>query len=126
MKLCECGCGDPAPIAKRADKRRKAVKGKPSRFISGHNLSSGLDHHNWKGGRCVTKYGYQQIKGVKVDYEFLSKEEQKEIKRTIRTGVYANRVLKDFTDQVSSHADQNLILLKCLDQDKIDRGMKND
>ena len=55
-----------------------------------------------------------------MDYDFLSKDEQKEIKKTIRTGVDANRILKDFTDQVSSHADQNLILLKNLDQDKTD------
>ncbi len=36
-KLCECGCGQPAPIAKHTDKRRGHIAGQPCRFISGHN-----------------------------------------------------------------------------------------
>lgn len=37
IKLCECGCGQPAPIAKTNDKARGWFKGQPIRFISGHN-----------------------------------------------------------------------------------------
>lgn len=37
-KLCECGCGQPAPIAKGTSKRRGAVRGQPQRFIHGHGL----------------------------------------------------------------------------------------
>jgi len=37
-KLCECGCGHPAPIAKETSKKRGAVKGQPQRFIHGHGL----------------------------------------------------------------------------------------
>ena len=37
---CQCGCGNLAPIATRTDKRWGAVKGKPRRFISGHNRLS--------------------------------------------------------------------------------------
>lgn len=37
IKLCECGCGNPAPIAKRNNKGRGYVKGQPIRFINGHN-----------------------------------------------------------------------------------------
>jgi hypothetical protein len=36
MKKCECGCGQPAPIAKKT--RRGYVKGEPMRFIQGHHL----------------------------------------------------------------------------------------
>jgi hypothetical protein len=36
-KLCECGCGQPAPIAKTTDPKRGYVKGQPTRFIVGHN-----------------------------------------------------------------------------------------
>jgi len=36
MKLCECGCGLPAPIAKMTDAKRGYVKGQPRRFIHGH------------------------------------------------------------------------------------------
>jgi hypothetical protein len=36
MKLCECGCGQPAPIATTNDRARGWVKGQPKLFISGH------------------------------------------------------------------------------------------
>ncbi len=35
-KLCECGCGEPAPIAKMTDRRYGAIKGQPQRFVYGH------------------------------------------------------------------------------------------
>lgn len=44
IKLCECGCGNPAPIAKYTDGRRGTVKGQPLRFISGHNDNGCLKH----------------------------------------------------------------------------------
>jgi hypothetical protein len=34
--LCECGCGEPAPVAKRTDTRLGWVKGQSLRFIRGH------------------------------------------------------------------------------------------
>lgn len=37
MKLCECGCGQPAPIAPVTNSRRGWFKGQSKRFISGHN-----------------------------------------------------------------------------------------
>lgn len=36
-QLCECGCGQPAPIAKATNRRKGHVKGEPTRFVSGHN-----------------------------------------------------------------------------------------
>jgi hypothetical protein len=44
MKLCECGCGQPAPIAKRTEIRRGYVKGQPTRFILGHNQTTTHGH----------------------------------------------------------------------------------
>ena len=35
--LCSCGCGDPAPIAQRDDKRRGNVKGQPMMYRQGHS-----------------------------------------------------------------------------------------
>jgi len=35
-KLCECGCGHPAPIATGNRKNRGIVKGQPLRYIRGH------------------------------------------------------------------------------------------
>lgn len=34
--LCQCGCGQPAPIASRSDSRKGWVMGQPVRFIAGH------------------------------------------------------------------------------------------
>lgn len=50
IKLCECGCGKPAPIADRTSKRSGWVKGEPMRFIYGHNIGRGPAHFGWKGG----------------------------------------------------------------------------
>lgn len=35
-KLCECGCGEPAPIARMTNNRLGHVKGQPMRYILGH------------------------------------------------------------------------------------------
>lgn len=48
-KLCECGCGNPAPIAKKSNTKRGHIKGHPIRFISGH--------HNWNGGKTYSGDG---------------------------------------------------------------------
>lgn len=37
VKLCECGCGEPAPIAARTSARWGHVQGQPMRFIRGHS-----------------------------------------------------------------------------------------
>src|SRR5438876_5129867 len=36
VKLCECGCGQPSPIAKRTETRSGWIKGQPRRFIRFH------------------------------------------------------------------------------------------
>lgn len=46
MKLCECGCGQPAPIATRNDRAKGYVLGQPRRFIIGHNA-----RRRWPGYR---------------------------------------------------------------------------
>ena len=49
--LCECGCGEETPRAKRTYGYRGVVKGQSLRFINGHNsrLRLGPDHPQWKG-----------------------------------------------------------------------------
>jgi len=56
-KLCECGCGEAAPIAKQTNKKWGHVKGEPVRFVRGHqgNLAK------YRGGKAVHSCGYEQI-----------------------------------------------------------------
>ena len=55
-KLCECGCGLPAPIAKYSLKEYGWIKGQPKRFLQGHNSRidgklTGPNNPRWNGGR---------------------------------------------------------------------------
>jgi len=61
VKLCECGCGNPSPIAKRNKLERGEIKGTPLRFISGHNLGKGEKNNNWKGGTYEMNNGWVQV-----------------------------------------------------------------
>lgn len=62
VKLCECGCGEPAPIAKKTDLKKKTVRGQPVRFIARHffRTNKGRSHANWRGGTS-SKGGYVGI-----------------------------------------------------------------
>jgi hypothetical protein len=83
--LCQCGCGQPAPIATRTVRSRGRVKGQPMRFIRGHN-SGGMnrsgpriedrwsieDHGHqsacwvWQLKTNGTGYGYETVNGKHV------------------------------------------------------------
>ncbi len=74
VKLCECGCGQPAPIAKRTNAKLGHIAGQPVRFIRGHHnkvrplhpvedrfwakvIKRGPDEcWDWTG--CTDKHGY--------------------------------------------------------------------
>ena len=62
--LCVCGCGELTPIATQTSVRDGHVKGKPTRFISGHNgkFLVGPARRQWKGGRLVNDEGYVKIR----------------------------------------------------------------
>lgn len=72
--LCQCGCGNPAPIATRTRRYLGHVKGEPIRFISGHNARFYADETEgfwarvdqsggpgacwpWIGGKATGGYG---------------------------------------------------------------------
>ena len=57
MKLCECGCECPVPIAKITRSKLGHIKGRPIRFIAGHN-SKGENNPQWNGGKRKDKGGY--------------------------------------------------------------------
>ena len=69
MKLCECGCGLPAPISKETDATKGVVRGQPRRFIQYHNGHEKLDptrHTVVDGGfstPCWRYSGYIDRKG---------------------------------------------------------------
>jgi hypothetical protein len=50
--LCECGCGERTRLAPQSSSRLGWVKGRPLRFINGHNREgkrSGPTHPAWSG-----------------------------------------------------------------------------
>ena len=60
IKLCECGCGKPAPISKENRKRNGYVKGQPVHFIKGHG--SRVEHP-----ASLPSALWEDIKGLYVD-----------------------------------------------------------
>lgn len=62
--LCMCGCGRPTPIAPITQTRTGQVKGKPLRYISGHNgkFLIGPTRAQWRGGTVVTSEGYRKVR----------------------------------------------------------------
>lgn len=69
-KLCECGCGSPAPIATWTSPRRGHVKGQPVRFIYGHQnrkapagWSVDLDTGCWIWHGTIDRHGYGKVGG---------------------------------------------------------------
>jgi hypothetical protein len=67
--MCQCGCGQPAPLAMRTSKRHGTVKGQPQRFILGHRWRKTLDNFReedrgyktpcwiWQGRIAKSGYG---------------------------------------------------------------------
>jgi hypothetical protein len=54
VKLCECGCGQQAPLAKKTCHRRGYKRGQPVRFMPGHKNGHGQSNSN--GGRGTGAY----------------------------------------------------------------------
>lgn len=51
-KLCECGCGQPAPIATITKRKWGHVKGEPMRFVNGHNPKRGASYWHLADQLC--------------------------------------------------------------------------
>lgn len=54
--LCQCGCGQPTPIAPRTDTRKGWSKGQPMRFVAGHGSRTTLPSPN-PSGLCMCGCG---------------------------------------------------------------------
>lgn len=73
--LCQCGCGQPTPVAARNRPERQQVKGEPIKFLHGHNRRRGsladrfwakVDHSAgtdacWPWTATLHRTGYGQI-----------------------------------------------------------------
>ena len=63
-KLCECGCGLPAPIATRNDSSKGYVKGKPMRFVRGHARRRDMPDFVVTAGGCwIWQRGLNPVSG---------------------------------------------------------------
>lgn len=72
VKLCECGCGEPAPIANRNRLSRGIRKGEPQRFIVGH-----------------VSRAFSEETRAKIDAGKLGRKQSEEAKRKLREAQYA-------------------------------------
>jgi len=87
LKLCNCGCGKPAPIAASTKPRFGHIKGQPTRFIHNHHFirhgaSYTAEYRAYKDAkkRCANQkhpqwkdYGGRGIKFLFADFkQFLS------------------------------------------------------
>ena len=70
--MCGCGCGQPAPLAKRNETKRGIVKGQPFAFVVGHNArlrsrgivieDRGFETPCWvQQGATSDRYGYVYV-----------------------------------------------------------------
>ena len=57
---CECGCGQRSKLSEKTSRRDGTLRGKPLRFIHGHNSKVEGKHPHWKGGRTINN-GYVYI-----------------------------------------------------------------
>lgn len=89
MKKCECGCGEPAPIAKMTITKRGIVKGQSLQFCHGHhNRTKTWTNYNtfedmealghyllgvWLGDGCVYLHtnGYKYVTLSSIDKDWL-------------------------------------------------------
>ena len=62
--LCECGCGQLAPISTVSHAKRGYIKGQPKRFVHQHHTRGKLNGR-WNGGRRIDKSGYVLIMAAK-------------------------------------------------------------
>jgi hypothetical protein len=68
---CECGCGQPTRIAIKTDRRAGTIKGKPYRFVVGHNRRKSAARYiitdagcwEWQGAKGANGYGHVRIGG---------------------------------------------------------------
>ena len=76
VKLCECGCGKPAPIATKHDPKMGYVKGKPRRFVHGHHaraaLSGRIVNQNPTDPRTTRYRAQQMFRGTPCELEHIS------------------------------------------------------
>lgn len=100
MKLCECGCGQLAPIAKRSDPRKGHIRGQPVRFVRGHifKKDSGPLHRRWNGGKRLA-LGYVLLAteggGYTQEHVLLA---EKALGRKLPKGVPVHHVNEDKSD----------------------------
>jgi hypothetical protein len=48
VKLCECGCGEPAPIARMTSRRSGWIKGQAVRFVHNHHGRKNAERRFWE------------------------------------------------------------------------------
>lgn len=64
VKLCECGCGQPAPLAPLTNRSLGWIKGQPLHFIRGHNRRRSVVERFWENVNKNTPNGCWEWMGA--------------------------------------------------------------
>lgn len=96
VKLCECGCGEPTKLAKATSKRYDQKKGKPLRFIHGHN---GRKEHCKRGHKLDrARTGSRCLECQREHY----KENKENINKIIREKYYSSEKRREKHEKILS------------------------
>lgn len=102
MTLCECGCGQLAPIAKRTSTFHGWKKGQPKRFISGHNNRGKKfsDEHKQKIAEAnkITKKDWWQTRTHPTKGKPLTKEHRDKLSKILSGKALTKEHVKKITE----------------------------
>jgi hypothetical protein len=133
--ICECGCGEPTPLAPRTFTQWRWFSGHPKPYIKGHHAKNnhlsnrGVDHPRWKGGR-VYRRGYVMLylpdhpgadsKGYVAEHRVVCEQR---MGRPLRSEEHVHHIngIKD------DNAPENLVVLTARDHQlaHLDRTLRN-
>ena len=112
MKLCECGCGQAAPIARGTHRKYGWLKGQPLRFLIGHRGRLGRHSRNASlaTGRRLTRTGYVDVIGV-VGRGRHRLEHTLIVERVLGRKLPAGAVIHHVDGNRTNNANSNLVVL---------------
>lgn len=106
VRLCECGCGQETPLAKKSHAPLGWVRGEPLRFVRGHNRFTGV-----RGHRSIDK-GYVLVyepEHSRAKSNGCVREHLLIVERALGHSLPPRAVVHHFDEDRSNNANNNLV-----------------